>query len=267
MFRSHDMKKYTIQSLIGHIGIVLFCFLFTFVGSKIFKSNKKNFTFIQSSVRVDVVAMPKISLKRLKAIQTLKSSNSDVGGIEEETPVEDKNTNDKTFLKEKKKKNFSDLLNRLSKRKVKKDKKINKKKGKGSGNKKSSGTLSNSARNELRDLVLAGNKLSKGSAIVGSSGAAVAGIVGEYLGSLPDHVRPNWKLPSFLIDKELTCRIRIFLSKTGKLLKAEVFESSGNDTYDQRALNAVRSSSPYPNLPEEVISKAINGEIVLGFPL
>ena len=122
------------------------------------------------------------------------------------------------------------------------------------------------SQRELQQLILAGNKLSKGSSLTGGSGDSGDAFT-QYISSLPDMIRPRWKLPSYLIDQNLKCRIRIFLNPTGRLLRAEIYESSGNSEYDRRALEAVKGTSPFPELAESFKSRGINGDIVLGFPL
>jgi TonB family protein len=71
---------------------------------------------------------------------------------------------------------------------------------------------------------------------------------------------------SFLLDKKLKCRIRIWIAMNGSVTRAEIYEPSGDNEYDQRALDAVRATS-FPPLSAEFGRRAINGDILLGFPL
>ena len=118
----------------------------------------------------------------------------------------------------------------------------------------------------VETLLLQGNKLSKGTGIVGD-GIAATETFALYLGKLPMIVRPHWILPSYLLDKDLKCRIRIYLSENGKLLRSNIFETSGNIEYDNKALLAVKKASPFPELAENIKKRGIDGDIVLGFPL
>ena len=88
-----------------------------------------------------------------------------------------------------------------------------------------------------------------------------------YASRLPDLVRPHWRLPSFLMDKNLKCRIRVWLNLNGEVTRTEVYQSSGEAEYDQRAVEAVKSTSPFPKLSEDYVKRALNGDILLGFPL
>ncbi|MBT7767329.1 MAG: TonB C-terminal domain-containing protein, partial [Bdellovibrionales bacterium] len=129
------------------------------------------------------------------------------------------------------------------------------------------GGISASEQREMKKLLVAGNRLSKGRALVGSATDQTIGEFASYLGDLPDHVRPFWKLPSYLMDQDLTCRIRIYLSSNGELIKSEIFQSSGNSEFDQKAMRAVSRSNPFPILSSHLGPRALRGDIVLGFPL
>jgi TonB family protein len=109
--------------------------------------------------------------------------------------------------------------------------------------------------------------MSKGTSAVGEVNSASMTKLNAYIEKLPDLVRPYWKLPSYLMDRNLKCRIRIFLSKNGDILNAIIFETSGDDEYDKRSLTAVKKANPFPPLEDEFVDKGNNGEILLGFPL
>ncbi|MCK5883066.1 MAG: TonB C-terminal domain-containing protein [Bacteriovoracaceae bacterium] len=229
-------------------------------------SNKEiNIRLAKASVRVDVVKMPDLTIKELKSLVQLESRG---GGrpepiVKNVAPIND----EKAFLKKKKKTDFMSMLKTLSQRKVEtKVKKLKSRpalKRKGPKGSKISGVM----RGQLKKLLIAGNQLGSGTAIVGTGNAEVGGILDLYASTLPEHVKPHWLLPSFLMNRDLTCRVKLYLSPDGELIKAEIFESSGNDDYDLKALGAVKKSSPYPSLPDGISHFAGKGSIVLGFPL
>lgn len=229
-------------------------------------TQKYNIKLARASVRVDVVAMPKYTIKELKSLRQLERSS----GAKVEAPAQKKVEAPKKddFIKKKKKVDFMAMIKDLSQKDVKKKKSKNKKKEKsksGSGSEKNK--INNQMRSKLNKLLVAGNKLGEGSAIVGSGDAGSLTVFEGYVAQLPEHVRPNWKLPSYLIDKDLKCRIKLYLSPSGEVIKTEIFESSGEEDYDKRALNAIKLSNPFPSLPTEIKKEASNGAIVLGFPL
>lgn len=243
--------KFMAVSALCHVLFVLLPIVFNYFG--IFSSQDKRVTIkvIQPAVRVDIVAMPKQTLQELKELTELGSVNiAPKEEIESPTVSEQENLFD--FLKE------------VSKQKVKK---IENRKNKDQGNKKSS--LSKQLSKDLKNIILAGNKLSDGVALYGdnTNDNEVPVEFRNYLSRLPDIVRKFWKLPSYLKETEYRCRIRLFLNPGGSLIKAEIFESSGNREFDERALGSVYNSAPFPPLPKGAEKMGSSGNIVLGFPL
>jgi len=262
---------YLKRSFAIHVAIILIAFISTrqMVLNAI-KLKKENLELVQASVRVDMVAMPKFTLAELKNISS---------GVEEAQDEKSKDQEDKTeainkdleikkaaqieadkeaaFLEESKKKrsNFLSKLKEIGSKDLS-DKNKSREKG-----------MSGENSSKLKNLVLAGNKLSTGVQIYGSGQAKELTQFQAYVATIPDRVRPHWRLPSFLIGKNLRCRVRVWLNLDGSVRKAEVYESSGNQDYDQRAVESVYSAAPYPTLKEEVSKRALNGDILLGFPL
>lgn len=228
------------------------------------KRIKANMVLVESSVKIDMVAMPRLTIKELRNIRPMDLGGQNNSAVNEPPKVESKNDNKVEFEKKTKKPmSFMERMKLLAKQKAQKTK-VKTKKASSSTTKS---RVNSKAQEELRNLVLAGNKLSDGTSIVGKGAGGVNGPFMQYLQQLPNHIKPNWKLPSYLLDKNLQCRIRIFLGASGKLLKAEVFESSGVKEYDSKALEAVQKSSPFPSLARDFRIKGTNGDIVLGFPL
>ncbi len=115
--------------------------------------------------------------------------------------------------------------------------------------------------------MIQGNKISEGVSLTGSGASASNGEFERYVDSLPNFIRPHWRLPSYLLGKELRCRIRVYISEDGRLLRAIIHESSGEEEYDNKAIEAVKSASPFPGLGKEYAKRGVDGEILLGFPL
>ena len=115
-------------------------------------------------------------------------------------------------------------------------------------------------------MILAGNKLSSGTAFTGELSSGQLTQLRRYMESLPRFVRPHWVLPSYLKEQELRCRIRVFIGKGGKLLKTKIVESSGDVEYDSYALRAIaRAELPSPD--ESLAKELVSGVVILGFPL
>jgi len=260
-----------------HAGIICL----SLVGGKVAfeigqRQRDANLELIQASVRVDMVAMPTYTVNELKNLSS---------GVEEAKP-EENSPDEKQVVKEvekveakpeekpvpevdnsvafeeakaaKKRQEFLSKLKSLGNKKIESDPKATQKADKG---------LSGEKATALKNLVLSGNKLSQGTQTYGEGNAAELTAFQAYASKLPDIVRPQWQLPSFLLDKKLKCRVRVWLSLSGEVTRIEVNESSGNADYDQRAVEAIKRVSPFPPLKEEFAKRALNGGIVLGFPL
>ncbi|MBC7712685.1 MAG: energy transducer TonB [Rhizobacter sp.] len=242
------------------------------------KERDKNLELISASVRVDMVAMPTQTLnelknmssgveeakKEVKAELTEKPVEKVAEKVEpkDEKPVEKEDPTDKTeALREAQSKKRMDFLSKLKKigdKKVDAPKENTQKAEKG---------LYGEKDTALKNLVLSGNKLSKGTQMYGDGNAAEMTAFQAYASRLPDLVRPHWKLPSFLMNKNLKARVRVWLAMNGEVTRAVIYQSSGDSEYDQRSVDAVKAASPFPALKEEFGKRVLNGDILLGFPL
>jgi colicin import membrane protein len=271
---ANEFPFYLRRSFYIHSGLLAL----TLIGGKIAIEQHrliaiKNMQLIEASVRVDVVAMPKLTINELKnmssgADDAAKEVASDLSKSTEKeiSKVDNKNEdnavkvdNSESLLqaeKEKKRKDFLGKLKSLSKKSID-----------GNGDQKNVEKGANGEKSSaLKELVLQGNKLSSGTAIYGSGNSEGLTAFQMYVSKLPDRVRPHWRLPSFLLDKKLKCRIRVWLNNDGELTHSEVYQSSGEPEYDQRAIEAIRSAK-FPPIKDEFEKRASNGDIVLGFPL
>ncbi len=254
-----DFNKNFILSLGAHGLLVLLSFAGGELISKVFRNN--DVEIIRSSVRVDVVGMPKFTVQELKKMQAepiVQNEPEATKGVKEETKTETEDVikKDDLVIQEegkKKKESFLNMLNDYSSKKVTaKVEKQGKKAGEGNKN--------------LDSLIIEGNRLSKGSALVGDYTDEQNSAFSAYVQNMPGFIRPNWKLPQWLLEKQLRCRIKIFLSPAGKILKLEMQESSGEPEFDTRAESAIRSAD-FPQPTAEVGARLTNSGIILGFPL
>ncbi len=109
--------------------------------------------------------------------------------------------------------------------------------------------------------------MSQGSSTVGERIDKGEEDFNRYIQALPDKVRLNWKLPSYLIDKNLQCRIRIYIASNGDVTKMDIIETSGDPEFDRKAMEAVKRSSPLPKPSATILGHVTVGKVVLGFPL
>jgi TonB family protein len=203
--------------------------------------------YLQSAVRVDIVSMPKLTQKEIKELPLL-----DAGVVS--SPVQEKPT------QKVKKVDLSNILSDFSKRRAAPTKKNKKEVEK-------SNKIDEQRMKQLKGLLLEGNKVSKGTSKLGDSKEVNLSEYNNYVARLPSFVRPNWSLPTYLIQEGLKCRVRIFISKTGKILNKEIYQSSGNEEFDQRALRALQKTQTFPKPDESIQSRLLSGSVILGFPL
>lgn len=246
-----------------HAGLVLLAFLSGQIILKVFKDT--NVEIIRASVRVDVVGMPKFTIQELRDLQQdaapaepeiAKGSEVEVKPKEDEAPdvIKKGDIVIEEAGKVKKRNSFLNILTDYSSKKVdKKERAKGKREGIGKKN--------------LESLVVEGNRLSKGSALVGEYSDEASSEFGAYVQTLPELIRQFWKLPSYLLDKELKCRIKIYLGTAGQLIKLEVYESSGQSEFDARAEKAIRDAAPFPRPTDAVGARLNSSGVILGFPL
>lgn len=257
---TQNLSSYFALSLGLHVGIIggilLLSWAIHYFNIPIpLLSNKSDVILAQTAVRVDIVSMPKMTLKELENM----TPSGEEGKKEEPKPEptaapikEEPKPDEEAYLKEKqqRQKSFADMLKEMSKKKIDK-KKMEQLKG---------------MKGELNQLLLAGNKISKGTSTTGVTQEQLNAF-SSYISRLPDHVRRYWRLPGYLANQDLKCRIRVYLSQNGDLIKAQIYEGSGNEEYDRLALQAVRSASPFPEVASEIREQVLAGNILLGFPL
>lgn len=259
--------KYNSLSLIIHVLIALPLF---FVSKNMVsnpqdtKEISKKLRVVGKAIRVDVVAMPQMTIQELKNVKEAAGDGVKPIVKKEAPKGGDENT---VFKKEIKKPSFSDMLKNLSQRQVEKNKekikkKVVKKKGKAGPDRGRS-----FSDGQLKKVIALGNRISEGSSLYGGSGENSGDIFDRYAVSLMETVRKHWRLPGYLAKKDLKCKIQIFIGKNGEVLKHRVIESSGNPDYDDRALKSINAVGRFDAPAKEIASRIAAGEIALAFPL
>jgi colicin import membrane protein len=117
---------------------------------------------------------------------------------------------------------------------------------------------------QTQDIVLKGNKLSKGSS-VGGDARESAEI--SYNDLILERVRENWELPVWMARQNLAAQVQITLDEAGRVTAMRFLRPSGNPQFDDAVRQALKDSDPFPNPPEELRSSVSRRGIILGFPL
>jgi colicin import membrane protein len=255
---SDDFKSSFMLAIALHLFLIMIAFI---AGRVIYKTMKPDaaMEIMRASVRVDVVGMPKMTLQELKEMELPAEAPTAEPNPAEATKTEITEAPAKPYdvvMPDEKKttKSFSNFLQEYSTKKVKTSTKT--KQGDRAG--KPTG---------LDSLIVEGNRLSKGTALTGdTSDMANSAFVG-YVQTLPDRVREHWRLPGFLREQQLKCRIHIWIGLRGEILKTEIRESSGNSEFDTKAEAAVRAAAPFGVPPVDAAPQLSARGIILGFPL
>ena len=251
---SINVRKYFLISAFLHILFLLFFMNSTHFFYKIFNPPKKNL-LIKEFVQVDIVGMPKLTIKELKEVSPVVDHHlPTVKKVEEVREVQKKSEN-----------NLDSFLSKMSQKKIgtlRDDHNQGKTDSFNRGEKRQRNKLQ-----KLSRLALEGNKLSRGGVVVGENQGFSSDDYEIYLSSIPAQVRPYWKLPSYLKGEELKARLKIRINGKGRVISLDIVESSGVEEFDQRAINAVKNvkifTVPSSSIREEL---AIRG-VILGFPL
>lgn len=91
-----------------------------------------------------------------------------------------------------------------------------------------------------------GNQISKGNSLTGLTRLDHA----RYLDDLEARIKSHWRLPKFLSNSQLRVRIIIQINSSGTIIRRAVVQPSGNNVFDQSALEAISASEPLPAPPD-----------------
>lgn len=235
------------RSLITHALIIVMIIInnkFDF-----FKFNSNEPTKIMSSVRIDIVELPKYTLEELKQLEVAPPPTSTKLDKPQTAAAEVKT--EKSVFEEIVKKSEK----KLADKKIDELKKINENRA------------TEDRREEMKQLLLAGNKVQQGVQVQGEEHNQVLTEFDKYVLEVTEKVRYQWKLPSYLKDATLKCRIQVFINSKGMLEMAKVVESSGNEEYDNWALRSINDALPFKIPSNIVLPELLRGRFILGYPL
>jgi TonB family protein len=76
-----------------------------------------------------------------------------------------------------------------------------------------------------------------------------------YLAIIRVKIGRNWNPPPGA--KGIRAKVQFTILRSGRVVEPDIVESSGNFYFDQAALRAIQSSSPFPQLPEEFFQEQV----------
>jgi periplasmic protein TonB len=85
--------------------------------------------------------------------------------------------------------------------------------------------------------------------------------LGPYARQVQERVQSNWHVPEaqMVLRQKGWVAIRFNILKDGTVADLQVIRSSGIPSYDQSAVDAMRSSNPLPPLPSQVTVPQLGG--------
>lgn len=118
------------------------------------------------------------------------------------------------------------------------------------------------SRKQENERLIKGQVISKGTALTGLSKIQS----NEYLSRLDQRIKTNWQLPQWLIGKPFKTKILLKIKPNGEIADRQIYQSSGNPTYDEYSLLAVDKSAPFPAVPEKFTEVFKEDGVIIGFP-
>lgn len=108
-----------------------------------------------------------------------------------------------------------------------------------------------------------GNQTNQGTSATG----AMQATMNAYAGHVTEKLRANWSLPAWLQSQGLRAVMRIYIDNRGNVIRYQMMQSSGNDTFDEYVKGCVQRSNPFAPPPEEMARGLRNSGMEVLFPL
>ena len=242
----HDQifYKYLTLSVAAHIAIALF-----FAMKGLFYSSET--IIIQKAIHVDLVGLPdKMEPEQVaEAAQTSESTAkpepakteapSKPKAAEAAKPTVNLKSNKKEDLKDKQKKALDKLKAMDALERIESEVQAQKK-----------------------------QKLIKGAVV--STGDSLTGLdrieYERYFGDVEQHLRKNWQLPSWMMELDVRAQALVQIDDKGYVTLKKMVTPSGNSEFDEKVMESIDRSSPFPPPPERLVGVLKNRGIIFNFP-
>jgi colicin import membrane protein len=206
-----------------------------------------------AAIRVDIVALPE------------KLDPNQVSLVKPQEKVKETEVKSKPVaLPEKKEKNKeADTIN-LKKVKSKQQEALEKLKKQSALDKiKNDIQREKNEREALKRIAqVKGNIISPGTALSGLNKLQHE----NYVAELDRHIKEHWALPEWMSKQDFKTQIRLRVDAKGQIISREIFKSSGNQNYDEIALDTIDQSAPFPIPPEKFVAIFSVQGVLIGFP-
>ena len=77
----------------------------------------------------------------------------------------------------------------------------------------------------------------------------------DYMENVRKKLQKNWSCPDFLVDGHI--RVLFKIDRNGNVIAGDILESSGNELYDESAVNAIHKSEPFGAFPSNSSKQTI----------
>lgn len=77
----------------------------------------------------------------------------------------------------------------------------------------------------------------------------------EYMSKVQNKLRATWQPPDFLAEAHV--KVYFKLNRQGRIVSSGIIESSGNDIYDESAIDALKRAEPFGEFPEQTLKEHI----------
>ncbi len=89
--------------------------------------------------------------------------------------------------------------------------------------------------------------------------------LGDYASLVIERVKGNWSIPSNLRNSQGRTTVIFFIDKDGHFTDARIVASSGSNSLDLCALNAIIGSNPFPPLPKGFPGEHVGAKFVFSY--
>lgn len=89
--------------------------------------------------------------------------------------------------------------------------------------------------------------------------------LGEYTNVIVERIKGKWFIPSNLRNSKGNTTVIFYIDRDGRFMNARIVMSSGSNSLDLAALNAVIESNPFPPLPEDFPGDHVGAKFIFSY--
>jgi TonB family protein len=89
--------------------------------------------------------------------------------------------------------------------------------------------------------------------------------LGEYTDIIVERIKGKWFIPSNLRNSRGNTTVIFYIDRDGQFMNARIVTSSGSNSLDLAALNAVIESNPFPPLPEDFPGDHVGAKFIFSY--